>query len=96
MRRAGATSVTADVPGAWPRYSNESALAAYDRAADAVWSDAELLHLIRQQRQEASECYHKALRRAPTSIQTPAARITEPQQAPVAEVPVTLSEVLAS
>lgn len=28
MRRAGAISVTADVPGAWPRYSNESALAA--------------------------------------------------------------------
>ena len=28
MRRAGAASVTADVPGAWPRYSNESALAA--------------------------------------------------------------------
>ena len=28
MRRAGALSVTADVPGAWPRYSNESALAA--------------------------------------------------------------------
>ena len=27
MRRAGATSVTADVPGAWPRFSNESALA---------------------------------------------------------------------
>jgi iron complex transport system substrate-binding protein len=28
MRRAGAVSVTADVPGAWPKYSNESALAA--------------------------------------------------------------------
>jgi iron complex transport system substrate-binding protein len=28
IRRAGAISVTADVPGAWPRYSNESALAA--------------------------------------------------------------------
>src|SRR6185369_8689909 len=28
MRRAGAISVTADVPGAWPRYSAESALAA--------------------------------------------------------------------
>lgn len=28
MRRAGAISVTGDVPGAWPRYSNESALAA--------------------------------------------------------------------
>jgi iron complex transport system substrate-binding protein len=28
MRRAGAISVTADVPGAWPRYSSESALAA--------------------------------------------------------------------
>ena len=27
MRRAGITSVTADVPGAWPKYSNESALA---------------------------------------------------------------------
>lgn len=27
IRRAGAISVTADVPGAWPRYSNESALA---------------------------------------------------------------------
>lgn len=27
MRRAGATSVTADVATAWPRYSNESALA---------------------------------------------------------------------
>ena len=28
MRRAGATSVTADIPGAWPKFSNESALAA--------------------------------------------------------------------
>ncbi len=28
MRRAGAASVTADVPGAWPKYSSESALAA--------------------------------------------------------------------
>jgi len=28
IRRAGGISVTADVPGAWPRYSNESALAA--------------------------------------------------------------------
>lgn len=28
MRRAGAVSVTGDVPGAWPKYSNESALAA--------------------------------------------------------------------
>ena len=28
MRRAGGVSVTADVPGAWPKYSNESALAA--------------------------------------------------------------------
>ena len=28
MQRAGASSVTADVPGAWPKYSNESALAA--------------------------------------------------------------------
>lgn len=28
MRRAGAKSVTVDVPGAWPKYSNESALAA--------------------------------------------------------------------
>jgi len=28
MRRAGAISVTADVPGAWPKYSAESALAA--------------------------------------------------------------------
>jgi iron complex transport system substrate-binding protein len=28
MRRAGAVSVTANVPGAWPKYSNESALAA--------------------------------------------------------------------
>ena len=27
IRRAGAISVTADVPGAWPRFSNESALA---------------------------------------------------------------------
>lgn len=27
MRRAGADSVTANVPGEWPRYSNESALA---------------------------------------------------------------------
>lgn len=32
MRRAGGTSVTADVPGAWPRYSNESALAAKPEA----------------------------------------------------------------
>ena len=28
IRRAGAVSVTSDVPGAWPRYSSESALAA--------------------------------------------------------------------
>jgi iron complex transport system substrate-binding protein len=28
MRRAGAISVTADIPGAWPKYSSESALAA--------------------------------------------------------------------
>ena len=28
VRRAGGFSVTADVPGAWPKYSNESALAA--------------------------------------------------------------------
>lgn len=28
MRRAGGASVTSDVPGAWPKYSNESALAA--------------------------------------------------------------------
>lgn len=28
MRRAGAASVTGEVPGAWPKYSNESALAA--------------------------------------------------------------------
>jgi iron complex transport system substrate-binding protein len=28
IRRAGGVSVTADVPGAWPRYSDESALAA--------------------------------------------------------------------
>ena len=28
IRRAGGISVTADVPGAWPKYSNESALAA--------------------------------------------------------------------
>ena len=27
MRRAGAISVTADLPGAWPKYSSESALA---------------------------------------------------------------------
>ena len=32
MRRAGAISVTADVPGAWPRYSSESALAAKPEA----------------------------------------------------------------
>jgi iron complex transport system substrate-binding protein len=32
MRRAGAISVTADVPGAWPKYSNESALAARPEA----------------------------------------------------------------
>ena len=32
MRRAGANSVTADVPGAWPRYSDESALAARPEA----------------------------------------------------------------
>jgi iron complex transport system substrate-binding protein len=32
MRRAGAVSVTANVPGAWPRYSNESALAAQPEA----------------------------------------------------------------
>ena len=32
MRRAGAASVTSDVPGAWPKYSNESALAARPEA----------------------------------------------------------------
>jgi iron complex transport system substrate-binding protein len=32
IRRAGGVSVTADVPGAWPRYSNESALAAKPEA----------------------------------------------------------------
>ena len=32
MRRAGANSVTADIPGAWPKYSNESALAAKPEA----------------------------------------------------------------
>jgi iron complex transport system substrate-binding protein len=32
MRRAGAASVTADVPGAWPKYSSESALAAKPEA----------------------------------------------------------------
>lgn len=32
MRRAGADSVTADVPGAWPKYSDESALAAKPEA----------------------------------------------------------------
>jgi iron complex transport system substrate-binding protein len=32
MRRAGANSVTGDVPGAWPKYSNESALAARPEA----------------------------------------------------------------
>lgn len=32
MRRAGAISVTADVPGTWPKYSNESALAAKPEA----------------------------------------------------------------
>jgi iron complex transport system substrate-binding protein len=32
MRRAGASSVTADVPGAWPKYSSESALAARPEA----------------------------------------------------------------
>jgi iron complex transport system substrate-binding protein len=32
MRRAGAASVTANVPGAWPKYSNESALAARPEA----------------------------------------------------------------
>jgi iron complex transport system substrate-binding protein len=32
IRRAGGVSVTADVPGAWPRYSNESALAAQAEA----------------------------------------------------------------
>ena len=32
MRRAGADSVTADVPGAWPKYSAESALAAKPEA----------------------------------------------------------------
>ncbi len=32
MRHAGAISVTADVPGAWPMYSNESALAARPEA----------------------------------------------------------------
>ena len=32
MRRAGAASVTADIPGAWPKFSNESALAAKPEA----------------------------------------------------------------
>ena len=32
MRRAGGASVTADVPGAWPKYSSESALAARPEA----------------------------------------------------------------
>jgi iron complex transport system substrate-binding protein len=32
LRRAGAASVTANVPGAWPKYSNESALAAKPEA----------------------------------------------------------------
>jgi iron complex transport system substrate-binding protein len=32
MRRAGAASVTAEIPGAWPRFSNESALAARPEA----------------------------------------------------------------
>lgn len=32
IRRAGGISVTADVPGAWPRYSDESALAARPEA----------------------------------------------------------------
>jgi iron complex transport system substrate-binding protein len=32
MRRSGGTSVTADLPGAWLRYSNESALAARPEA----------------------------------------------------------------
>ena len=32
MRRAGAASVTAEVPGAWPKFSNESALAARPEA----------------------------------------------------------------
>jgi iron complex transport system substrate-binding protein len=32
IRRAGGISVTADVPGAWPRYSGESALAARPEA----------------------------------------------------------------
>ena len=32
MRRAGAVSVTADVPGAWPKFSKESALAAKPEA----------------------------------------------------------------
>ncbi|HET7286168.1 MAG TPA: cobalamin-binding protein [Pyrinomonadaceae bacterium] len=32
MRRAGAISVTADLPGAWPKYSSESALAAKPEA----------------------------------------------------------------
>ena len=32
IRRAGAVSVTADVPGAWPKYSSESALAARPEA----------------------------------------------------------------
>jgi iron complex transport system substrate-binding protein len=32
IKRAGGVSVTADVPGAWPRYSNESAFAARPEA----------------------------------------------------------------
>ena len=40
IRRAGGKSVTADVPGAWPRYSDEAALAARPEAIIMATGDA--------------------------------------------------------
>jgi ABC-type Fe3+-hydroxamate transport system substrate-binding protein len=40
VRRAGGVSVTADVPGAWPRYSDEAALAARPEAVIMATGDS--------------------------------------------------------
>lgn len=40
IRRAGGTSVTAEVPGAWPRYSDEAALAAQPEAIVMATADS--------------------------------------------------------
>lgn len=40
IKRAGGVSVTADVPGAWPRYSDEAALAAHPDAVIMATGDS--------------------------------------------------------